>query len=203
MKKFNLPLILACALACGIAFFAGRQIEVNRNKVEPYVILKAVHDLGQLHTVAYNYEKVFSYESHMEPPAVVSALPLANQVTKKLTSNEALIKVLGTVEAGIDLKQAEIRETDDGLLIILPTPEIYQPQLEAEVITDKRGLLWRDKNLHYKAEGEASKALKETSIQNGIMEKAKEFAVDQIKKLIAPLHKGKTTVQFQDRASIS
>ena len=161
------------------------------------ILLKEVRDLGELHTVANHYSRVFSFESSKEVEGWASNIPMARQVVNAATRNKVLVTAEGEVEAGIDLSKAEISPNVNGWTVTLPDPKVYDPNVELTVHGQKDGLFWRDLNVVNKARTKAGNDMVQAGIDNGILVKAKENAVSQVSNLLKGMTEKEIKVVFK------
>lgn len=163
------------------------------------VILQNIQSLGELHTTRYTYNNVFEYQSSKKPAEWAERIGMGS-VVRSATRNRALVSATGTVEAGVDLAQADARyEGVPGkqtLVVTLPQPTIYPPQVDAKVHDTKKGMFWRDENLGLKAQKDASRRFTLASREQGILKSARTSAEARIKALLSGVTEGSVRVQF-------
>ena len=107
-------------LLCLIGFWQYR--EHNRFKTNALVV-QQLHQVGQLHTVIFTSDSVIPTEGERK---------IGNLVVGK---TELVYIARGEVRAGIDLQQLkpdQIKESPEGLEIILPPPEILDSKIDVK-----------------------------------------------------------------------
>ncbi|MCB0825719.1 MAG: DUF4230 domain-containing protein [Armatimonadetes bacterium] len=188
---------IAALLFLGAMFGIGIS-NVSRSSVTPTpLILSQVRNMGELRTVSHSYSQVFEHETAVDPEGWAANIPLAKQVVNAATRNRALVSVNGEVQAGVDLSQAEVLEKWDGIHIILPQATVYPASVTARMHDQKKGLLWRDINIGFKAELEAAKRMEEASRLKGISMEAEKQAAKVIEELVKPMTEKKVIVEYQ------
>jgi len=101
------------------------------------------------------------------------------------------MEVAATVDAGIDLRRAEVTEAADGTIRIkLPSATVYKPQVDARVFDAKRGLLWRDPNLTVSAIAQVQAQMRSRAIADGIRTEAERNAIARLRSLIPNVREG-------------
>jgi hypothetical protein len=152
------------------------------------MVLSKVQSLGKLHTTKYTYQNVFEYQTSRRPEEWTTYVPGAASLVRASTRNKALVSVTGSVEAGFDLSQASAAYEGVGsarkLVVTLPLPEVYEPQVRAKIEDYKMGMFWADMNIGFKAEQDAKLRMRRASIEQGIRESAKTSATEQVTKLL-------------------
>jgi hypothetical protein len=163
-------------------------------------VLQKVQSLGELRTARFTYRDVFEYQTQREPQMWLSYMPGASSLVQASTRNTALMSVTAQVEAGLDLREAKVAEesNEKKIVLIVPQPRVYKPQVEAKVHNMKIGLLWSDHNLGLKAQQDAQIRLKQAAVQQGIVSKAKESAVEVLTNLVAPLTGAEVEIRFSE-----
>ena len=163
------------------------------------IILDRVQAAGELRTAKQNADTVITMQTHKEPTGWVAATPVAT-LYRSATQNQALVAMTGTVEAGVDLRQANIswkmEPTGRKLVVSLPHATIYEPTVDGRVHHAQSGLFWKDSNIALKAAREAKRKFRSAAQQKGLAKEAEKNAEILIKDLIVPLHDGPIEVQF-------
>lgn len=171
----------------GLGFSLGRNSAPEAAGTPAPVVLKQVRDLGELHLIEHQYQTVFEMESHRDAAAWTQQIPIVNQlasdVVEATTKNTALVTITGSVEAGIDLSQAEIRQDGQDLTIVLPNAKLYPANVDAVLHAQKRAVGWDDRNLSLKARREGAKRFEKSSLEAGILAAAEARARVQVSEL--------------------
>lgn len=167
------------------------------------LILKEVREMGELHLVAHEYEHVMEHETHREAAGWAKSVPGVSDLVAASTRNRGLVTVRGTVEAGIDLSQAYGSTRGDLVVLHVPEPVLYAPNVTTRVHSQKRGLFWRDVNFATDAESTAGKNFLTASQERGILEAARKQAVRTLESLVLETGGGRVVVEFYRPASAS
>lgn len=195
MKRISI--VLLCVPALWVAMSLWNRAEERQPTPLP-VILQNIQALGELHTTRYAYNNVFEYQSSMEPAGWVETIGMGG-VVRSATRNRALVSAHGTVEAGIDLGKAQVRyEGVPGqrvLVVTLPQPKVYAPQVDATVHRARKGMFWRDDNLALKARRDAGNRFALASREQGIVANARQSARDRLEALLDPVVE--TPIRFE------
>lgn len=172
-------------IAIGVAFWAGTRQGANQESgsetIARPMILKQVQALGDLHSARFTFENVFEQKSFMKPVGLLAAMPGAVEVARATTGDTAVMSVDGSVEAGVDLRNARIL----GDRIVLPHAESYEPQVHAKVHQVRRGFFWRDDNLGLDGLTHAKERMAMAAREKGIIEEAERNALRQVQTLVA------------------
>lgn len=150
-------------------------------------LLEKVQALGKLHAVKFTYRDISDFHTSREPVAWLDAIPGGRDVVAAATRNRTTLSYTGEVEAGIDLSQAKLATSATGPVLVLPQPEVYRPNVVAEVHGLKSGLFWKDDGIVAKSIEMAKDKLSETARRQGILRRAKENAQQQVQKLAEDL----------------
>ncbi|CAN5560644.1 hypothetical protein BH11ARM2_BH11ARM2_25000 [soil metagenome] len=191
MRKRPLP-ILATIAALGVGLLLGGRFATRSDESTPWagpLVLERVKALGDLHTVNHTYQRVFEYETAQDADGMWSAIPAASEIVHAATRNTALVSATGSVEAGVDLTKAHW----EGQTLVLPTPKMYEPNVQLHVHDEKTGLFWRDVNLAPKATESARVEFRSAAIRSGILKTAQENAEKQVRALVG----AQTTLRFE------
>lgn len=191
MRKRPFP-TLAVIAALSIGLLIGGRFATKSNESTPWagpLVLEKVQALGDLHTVNHTYQRVFEYETSQDVEGAWSAVPAASSLVKAATRNKALVSASGSVEAGVDLKQARW----EGHTLVLPSPKVYEPNVRLHVYDAKSGLFWRDQNLAPKATESARTEFRTAALRSGILKTARENAEKQVRALVGT----ETTLRFE------
>lgn len=176
--------IIGAAALLGAGVIIGKALQprdpIAREVFPAPMLLKQVQAMGDLHTASYAYENVYTHQTYVRPRGVLASFPGAEEVARATTRNVALVSADGTVEAGVDLKQARL----EGKRIVLPHARIYEPQVHAQLHDVKRGLFWRDEGLAYGALNDAKERMAGAAREGGILAEAEKNAVGEVRRLV-------------------
>jgi hypothetical protein len=191
---------LAVAAILMLGFGLGRMGNGDRSVTPAPVVLQQVRMLGDLHLVEHQYQTVMTMESHKDAAEWTQSVPvlnrLASHIVEKSTRNSALVTVQGSVEAGVDLSKAVIRNDGTSLVVELPKARIYPANVSAELHSQKHALAWDDRNLGLKAEREGARRFERSSLDGGILETAEKRARTQVVDLFESAGVESVKVQF-------
>ncbi len=175
----------------------GRSTQVT----EVPVVLEQVRALGNLHLVEHRYHTVIDVDSHRDPAEWTQRLPgvrtVATQVVKSATKNNGVATVSGTVEAGIEMSRARIEKAGNQTLVVLPEPEIYEPNVQAIINHQRSAIAWNDRNLGFRAEQRGAKQFLEASRKAGILEQARENGSRQVREIFTKAGLTNVEVRFE------
>lgn len=174
-------------------FFLNRSNSESQPTPLP-IILRQVQSLGELRTTRYSYDNVFEYRSSLHAADWAKAIPGVDSVVRSTTRNSTLVSATGTIEAGIDLKLAQIERQGETLIVTIPRPKLEQPNVTAKIHWAKDGFFWRDNNLALKAQADAGNRFREASLQQGILQEAEKSAKETLVKFLEPIAGSKVQV---------
>ena len=185
MARFSLlrhwPLL--AAFAFGWFVFSRAPGESTTEYLTPGpTILQKVQALGELRTARYTYSNVFEYRTSRAPAPWARTIGLGGLV-ESATRNKALASVTGTVEAGVDLREATVVSTQP-LVLELPRPTIYRPKLDGTVHQSWTGMFWHDANIGLKALRAMESKLVEAAKSQGIESEARKNASEVVAGLL-------------------
>ncbi|MFM9874587.1 MAG: DUF4230 domain-containing protein [Fimbriimonadaceae bacterium] len=164
------------------------------------VVLQQVRMLGDLHLVAHQYQTVMTMESHKDAADWTQSVPVLNQmasyIVESSTKNSALVTVQGSVEAGVDLSRATIKQDADTVVVELPQVKIYPANVSAVMHSHKHAFGWDDRNLALKAEREGARRFERSSLEGGILKTAEDRARTQVIALFQSAGVKSLRVQF-------
>lgn len=172
-------------------------VSARKPKIEGQpLMLERVQALGDLHTARYNFSRIFEHQTQLEPEGVASFIPLAANVVHAATRNKALVTVVGSVEAGVDMRKAKVRRMATGWCVELPSPTVYETKTKANVSDQKVGFFWLDSNIGLDAERVAANQFRVGAIEHGIKDMAREEAAKRVRELLQGVTKEPIQVQF-------
>ena len=178
-------------LAVGIVAFGGLSLmKTSSEERQPTplpIILRQVQSLGELRTTRFSYDNVFEYRSSLGAADWAKPIPGVDSFVRGTTRNKTLVSATGTIEAGIDLKKAQVERVGETLVVRLPSPQIEPPKVETKVHWVKDGFFWRDNNLALKAQADAGHRFREASIKQGILEEAEKSARETLAGFLKPI----------------
>jgi hypothetical protein len=146
--------------------------------VDPVTIVRQVRSLARLETIQYNVEKVITAEVGQGAFGI-------------LFGDRLLFIAHGVVIAGIDLSllsPEDLRVENNVLYVQLPEPEIFIATLDNEksyVYDRDRGALTRgDVNLETTARRVAEQEIRNSALEDGILEQASQNAENYLYRLL-------------------
>ncbi|MCW5935997.1 MAG: DUF4230 domain-containing protein [Fimbriimonadaceae bacterium] len=191
-----LTLILAAALGAAAVYVFFVAVPAVQTKVVPTpVLLQRVQALGELRTVRHQYEQVFEYGTQRRAADWAAWIPASDDFVGSLTRNKALVTATGTVDAGIDLRKAQIEVVEGTIVVTLPKPRVYEPVVTAKVHTSTSGLLWNDANLGLRAQQEAGARFVQAARSAGVEDEATAEARRVVGSLLTKLTDKKVVVR--------
>lgn len=146
--------------------------------VDPVTIVRQVRSLARLETIQYSVEKVITAEVGQGAFGV-------------LFGDRLLFIAHGVVIAGVDLSllgPEDLKVQDNVLYVTLPEPEIFIATLDNEksyVYDRDRGVLTRgDINLETTARRVAEREIRNSALEDGILEQAGQNAENYLYRLL-------------------
>jgi hypothetical protein len=146
--------------------------------VDPVTIVRQVRSLARLETIQYTVEKVITAE-------------IGQGAFGILFGDRLLFIAHGVVIAGVDLSllgPEDLRVEDNVLYVTLPEPEIFIATLDNEksyVYDRDRGALTRgDINLETTARRVAEQEIRNSALEDGILEQASQNAENYLYRLL-------------------
>jgi len=183
MHKMKIILSLVVILIVVVGFV----LLVNKNPFSRPVstinlsqasVVKEIQSLNRLETTAFTIEKI------------VEAGQQGNVFQDLLYGDRILLIAHGKVIAGVDLSQVDADDVlvdDDKLTINLPVPTIFSSTLDnsrTRVYDRSQGFLSRgDKDLESEARRAAEAAITQAACESGILEEARENAIERLMQL--------------------
>ena len=148
---------------------------------DPVTIVHEVRSLARLETIQYSVEKVVTADSGRE-------------FLKVLFGDRLLLVAHGTVIAGVDLQKMgpeDLWVEDGALYVRLPAAEIFVATLDNEksYIYDRQvGFLTRgDVDLETAARQAAERAIRQSALEDGILEQAQRNAESYMDRFLRSL----------------
>lgn len=184
--------MLSCLACAWYLIAASRKPRVDAQPL----MLERVQALGDLHTARYNFSRIFQHQTQLEPEGVASMIPLATNIVHAATRNKALVTVVGSVEAGVDMRRAKITRQAQGWAVELPSPTVYETQARASVEDQKVGFFWLDPNIGLDAERIAANEFRVGAIEHGIKDMAQAEAAKRVRELLYGVTNERIQVQF-------
>ena len=196
-------MLLMLGLGIGVGWWFGNPkthtLDLTRD-TGPVVL--AIQEMGQLHTASFTMKDAIRQETEQEPQGWMQALPGATAVAHWATHNQAVVVAVGSVEAGVDLRQLSAKDVErirqaDGtqrLRVHLPPIVIYPPNVDVQVESHRAGLFWRDENIVPKAQREAGRRFTEAAEKQHLREKAQSAAITTLQTTLTAL--GQKDIDF-------
>lgn len=165
-------------------------------------VLRQVEEIGELRTARHNYTQVYRHETSAGAQGIAAGIPGLDQVSRSMTRNHVLMEVVATVDAGVDLRKAELVTSPSGdVTIKLPAVEIYRPMIDARVFDEKRGLLWRDPNIATSAISAVQRDMAVRARLDGIRKEAEQNAISRLRSLVPGAREA--TIEFESHGPVS
>lgn len=194
------PYLAAASVALNVLVLAyllgSRGARSNVRDTAP-VLLQRIVAIGKLHTVRATFERTGTLETFQNANEGVAWIPGVEQLVNNATRNTVVMTLRGSVETGIDFTKVQLRkEGEDGMVVTLPRPEVFEPTVSAELHDLKSGAFWRDNEIELKAIESAKREFRAAAIRSG----TREQATDEAKRLIGAMlsQGGVRKVRFAD-----
>jgi hypothetical protein len=171
-------------------------VAVPRSQPDPTVVASRIQAIGELRTARSHSVHLERVESTWEAPAGLQALPGASAVVAALTKNEALVSVVGQVDAGIDLRRARVEREGKEYVVVLPKAQVFRPSASGRLEHHKAGLFWRDEHLSLRGLDEGSARLAQSARESGLTARAEKEAESLIQSLAQKGGWGPVVVRF-------
>jgi len=182
----------------GCAFLAGRQTGERREDVPLPLIVERLEAIRELKTARLHLSQPYVLRSHREPNALVAWFPPARDVSYHLTANELWAEAQATIEAGVDLRHADLRYEEDALIIELAPPKLSEPNVTTQHTMWKQGRLWADPRLPFEVEKQMRVQARRAAQTQELLAKAKEEAEVSLTALLGPVVKRPVRVIWSD-----
>ena len=182
-KILTLALILAliAVLCFGIGFLTGGKSRESTPKLSAVVVEHQLDQVSQLATARYSYTNMGQFEQSSDFYGV--KIPFSGK--------RFIVSYDGSILAGVDLKQAEVKLTSRKVTVILPEARI----LSHEIDNDSLKVFDETKNIfnpltieNYNSfYAEQKNEMEEKASQNGLFAQAEEQAELVVKQVLGPL----------------
>lgn len=186
------------------ALWVGDVRNQDRLPADTGPVLQAIKQLGQLHTVSYNFKDTVRQQTHEDPKGFWADIPGAKSVVAWATANHALVIAEGNVQAGVDLskvttadvKYQPLADGKRGLIVQLPPITIYPPNVHVRVVNESDSIFYHDKNIIPRTEAHAAQIFQQSAIDKGIVATAQQNTLHQLKTLMTKLKVNNVTFVF-------
>lgn len=180
LKRKSLWVILALITVCLIGWAVYKQARKNENTIDlsHASVIQEIQLLNRLETASFTIEKIVESGQQGDP------------LRNLFLGDRILLIAHGQVVAGIDLtgiQADEVEVKDTKLTVNLPAPIIFGSSLDnakTKVYDRTQGILTRgDKDLESEARQAAEMAIRQAACEAGILEEARENAVERVRQL--------------------
>ena len=204
VRYFAFALVIVLAMGAGmfvttcVQLFSPVPEDASRTIVRPTPdVVVAVRDLARLEAVSFHMERVIDVRDRQ------------SRLFGLLETEDAILLVaVGDVSAGVDL--TEIRAGDvlvdrEAMTaeITLPPPRVLHARLDTErtyVHTrDTEALARRSETLETRARQEAEGSIRQSAIEAGILDRARDNAATTVRTLVESLGYHQVEIRFQDQ----
>lgn len=190
------PWVLAAGLGTALIWSLGGRSQPSRPDAFAAPVLQRLRSLGELHTARFEYTDVVDHGTYQQPQGWLASVPGADSIARATTTNSALVRVRGSVEAGVDLSKLEAQTTPAGLKLRLPAPKAYAPDVDANLFAVRRSAFWRDDSVTLGAVAEAKARLSEAARRQGLLEQARMEAEKRVRTLAESLGTQVASIEF-------
>lgn len=193
--------VLGCALVGGYFYMRAQQARTDLANLVPLretvvvradgpAVVKQIQGLSRLETSRYTLEKILDAER-------------TRQHVPGFLAGEKLIFIAhGEVAAGLDLSKITENDVDisaDSITLRLPKPEILYSRIDndkSHVYSHDTGLFSRpDKDLESKVRAEAERQIRESAVEDGLLQGAGDNGRKSLRTLLASM--GFTDIRFR------
>jgi hypothetical protein len=200
--------LVSAALVAALAF-AGWSLLLSGKgspSAQPHagpLVLQQVQALGELRTTRFTYQHVFEHQTHLEPADWARPIPAMAGLVHAATRNKALVSVWGTIDAGVDLREARLMGDGVREWLELPQPVVYKPLVEARIHQNQPGAFWRDHNIGFDAQASAGRRFRQAALEHGILRSSREEAKRRVGELLAAAGANDMEIRFREGAQTS
>ncbi len=182
-KILTLALILAliAALCFGIGFLAGGRSKETTPKLSAVVVEHQLEQVSQLATARYRYTNMGQFEQSSDFYGM--KIPFSGK--------HFIVSYDGSILAGVDLKQAEVKISDGKVTVTLPEAQILSHEIDEEslkVFDETKNifnpLTIENYNSFYT---EQKKEMETKALESGLFSQAEEQAELVVKQIIGPV----------------
>ena len=199
-KILTLALILAliAALCFGIGFLTGGKSKGGTPKLSAVVVQHQLEQVSQLATARYSYTNMGQFEQSSDFYGM--KIPFS--------SKRFIVSYDGSILAGVDLKQAEVKVTGKKVTVTLPAAEILSHEIDEKslkVFDETKNIfnpLTIENYNNFYADQKSEMEAKAS--QNGLFAQAEEQAELVVKQVLGPIAEQndmELAVKLSDRTS--
>lgn len=157
-----------------------------------------IQTMGELRTAKVEASRVVKLQSSLEAPGVLSAVVGLPQALEMASTSEAGVQVSGTIEAGVDLGQAEFTKTPEGVNVVLPKATLTPGRTQTQLLWSRESWLNRDKSLVLRASERGKEELMKSAGTVQLLQSAERQAEATVRKLL--MEAGAKQVAFSWKA---
>lgn len=157
-----------------------------------------IQTMGELRTAKVEASRVVKLQSSLEAPGVLSAVVGLPQALEMASTSEAGVQVSGTIEAGVDLGQAEFTKTPEGVNVVLPKATLTPGRTQTQLLWSRESWLNRDKSLVLRASEKGKEELMKSAGTVQLLQSAERQAEATVRRLL--IEAGAKQVAFSWKA---
>lgn len=157
-----------------------------------------IQTMGELRTAKVEASRVVKLQSSLEAPGVLSVVVGLPQALEMASTSEAGVQVSGTIEAGVDLGQAEFTNTPEGVNVVLPKATLTPGRTQTQLLWSRESWLNRDKSLVLRASEKGKDELMKSAGTVQLLQSAERQAEATVRKLL--IEAGAKEVAFSWKA---
>jgi hypothetical protein len=157
-----------------------------------------IQTMGELRTAKVEASRVVKLQSSLEAPGVLSVVVGLPQALEMASTSEAGVQVSGTIEAGVDLGQAEFTKTPEGVNVVLPKATLTPGRTQTQLLWSRESWLNRDKSLVLRASEKGKEELMKSAGTVQLLQSAERQAEATVRRLL--IEAGAKEVAFSWKA---
>lgn len=157
-----------------------------------------IQTMGELRTAKVEASRVVKLQSSLEAPGVLSMVVGLPQALEMASTSEAGVQVSGTIEAGVDLGQAEFTKTPEGVNVVLPKATLTPGRTQTQLLWSRESWLNRDKSLVLRASERGKEELMKSAGTVQLLQSAERQAEATVRRLL--IEAGAKQVAFSWKA---
>ncbi len=157
-----------------------------------------IQTMGELRTAKVEASRVVKLQSSLEAPGVLSMVVGLPQALEMASTSEAGVQVSGTIEAGVDLGQAEFTKTPEGVNVVLPKATLTPGRTQTQLLWSRESWLNRDKSLVLRASEKGKEELMKSAGTVQLLQSAERQAEATVRRLL--IEAGAKEVAFSWKA---
>lgn len=194
----NMKWVWVFAAGCLTALILPKLTWSEKSSQPLPTLFGEIQTMGELRTAKVEASRVVKLQSSLEAPGVLSVVVGLPQVLEMASTSEAGVQVSGTIEAGVDLGQAEFTNTPEGVNVVLPKATLTPGRTQTQLLWSRESWLNRDKSLVLRASEKGKEELMKSAGTVQLLQSAERQAEATVRRLL--IEAGAKEVAFSWKA---